>query len=113
MKFEKPQDELERIRDMLEEQRAVVMRTELEHERKDAFRKTFEARLIQSAGGKSQAEKTVNAQATKDWELFHRELIDLKKIAENERLKFELMDKEWLRVYANNKLDGHLMRRQG
>lgn len=115
MKFERStsHDELDRIQTMLDQQRVVVMRAELEYERFDVLRETLEARLIEDADGKSIAAKKNKAKAGQEWADLQKRLVDLKKIAENERMKFKLIDKEWLRVYSNNKLDGHVMKRQG
>lgn len=78
---------------------------------KEAERKTFEARLIQAASGKSHAEKTVNAQATDEWLNFHKSLARAESVYEFERFKLEILDKEWLAEYQQMKDDDRQIKR--
>lgn len=78
---------------------------------KESERKHFEAVLIRKAQGKSHAEKSINAQATSEWLEFHRELARLEAIFEFQKLKFEILDKEFLANYLTIKTDGPLVRK--
>lgn len=80
---------------------------------KEAERKHFEANLIKSAAGKSHAERVVNAQATSDWLVFHKDLARLQAVFEFQKLKYEILDKEFLAQYAANKMDSLMIKRQG
>lgn len=78
---------------------------------KDAEKKTFEARLIRDADGKSHAEKTVLAQATEDWLSFQKDLARLEAVFEFEKFKLEILEKEWLAEYASLKSDERQLKR--
>lgn len=78
---------------------------------KDAARKHFEARAIQSAPGKSHAERTVNAQATEDWRDYQMDVAQLEAAFEFEKLKYDILDKAWLAEYLGAKLDGDTIKR--
>ena len=80
---------------------------------KDAERKHFEARMVQSAGGKSHAERTVNAQAHPEWLEFQRELAALQGAYEFEKLKYEILDKAYLAEHATFKIEEGLIKRHG
>ena len=79
---------------------------------KEASRKYTEAVLIRQASGKSHAEKSINAQATKDWLEFHTELARLEAIFEFQKLKWEILDKEFMAQYLTLKTDPIMVRRQ-
>lgn len=96
----------------LEKQNEVVGIARNEFLAKEAERKTFEARLIQSASGKSHAEKCVNAQATEDWLEFHKALNRAKSVYEFQEFKLEILDKEWLGEYTSLKNDERQVKRQ-
>lgn len=112
MKFEKRTTALDDVRQMLEEQAIVLSRARDKYLAKEAERKHLEARLIQAAAGKSHAERTINAQASEDWLKFHKELARLESVFEFQKLKYELLDKEWLAQYMTAKLDDGLVKRQ-
>lgn len=78
---------------------------------KDAEKKTFEARLIKDAEGKSHAEKTILAQATDDWLHFQKDLRRLEAVFEFEKFKLEILEKEWLAEYASLKSDERQLKR--
>lgn len=80
---------------------------------KEAERKHFEAQLIASAEGKSNAEKTINAQATKDWAEFQQELAVLQNAFEFEKLRYDILDKAFQAEYLSAKLDAETIKRQG
>jgi hypothetical protein len=80
---------------------------------KEAERKHFEATLIRAAEGKSHAEKTVNAQATLEWVEFQVALARLEAVFEFQKLKYDVLDKEYQAAYLQLKLDGPLIRKQG
>ncbi len=78
---------------------------------KEAERKHFEASLIKGAPGKSHAERTVSAQSDKTWLDFHVALAKLESVFEFQKLKFEILDKEYLATYATFKIEERVMRR--
>lgn len=55
----------------------------------------------------------MNAQATNEWLDFDVELARLEAIYEFEKLKFEIMDKDWLDRYQANKFDAPIIKRYG
>lgn len=77
----------------------------------EAERKHFEARFICMAEGKSVAEKTINAQAGKDWLAFHENLARLQGAYEFERLKYEILDKAYLAEHATFKVEEGLIKK--
>lgn len=80
---------------------------------KEAERKHFEATLIQGAAGKSHAERLINAQATKEWLEFQKALARFQAVWEFQKLKYEVLDKEWLAQYATLKSDAQMIKRHG
>lgn len=93
-------------RDALTEARGVYLL-------KEGERKTFEARLIRDAQGKSQAEKTVGAQASEEWLVFHRELAVIENDYEHHKLRYDILDKAYLAEHLSAKLDSDTIKRQG
>lgn len=96
----------------LEAQGNALGRARNDYLRKEAVKRHFEATLVKKALGSSNAEKLVNAQAEKDWLLFHVQLARLEAIYEFQKLKFQVMEKEWLGEYATYKEDSSLIKRQ-
>lgn len=78
---------------------------------KDAEKRHFESKLIQKAQGKSHAEKAVNAQATEDWLKFHKELARLEAVLEFQKLKYQIIDREFLAEHLAMKLDAETIKR--
>lgn len=78
---------------------------------KEAERKHFEATLIQNAEGKSHAERTTNAQATEEWLSFHKDLARRQSVFEFQKLKFEILDKEFWAEYGSAKAEDKIIRR--
>lgn len=78
----------------------------------EAERKHYEAKLIRESSGRSHAEKVVEAQATEKWLIFHKELARLEAILEFQKLKYQILDKEWLAQHLSLKLDASTIRRQ-
>jgi hypothetical protein len=95
----------------LEKQNETLGRERNSYLLKEAERKHFESTLIKSAEGKSHAERVVNAQATAEWLKFSKELARLEAIYEFQKLKYEILDKEWLAQYAANKSDQGVIKR--
>lgn len=112
MKFEKRTNALDPYKEMLEAQAVVLSRARDLYLAKDAERKNFEAKLIDSASGKSHAERVIKAQATDAWLKFHKELARLTSVWEFQKLKYEILDKEWLAQYLTLKSDEGLIKRQ-
>lgn len=79
----------------------------------EAERKHFEACLIRDASGKSHAERVNVAQANGSWVIFHKKLARREAVYEFQKLKYEILDKEWLAQYLELKTDEGLVRRQG
>lgn len=77
----------------------------------EASRKSYEAQLTQKAEGKSQAEKLMNAMANPEWLKFHIELAKAHCDFEFEKLKYEILDKEYLAQYLSMKLDADSIKR--
>lgn len=102
---------LDDIKALLEAQGRVLSRARYEYLSKEAERKHREATLIKGAEGKSVAEKTLNAQATDDWLVFHRDLAKLEAIYEFERLKMELLRLEFQAQYLSLKQDQNQIER--
>lgn len=78
----------------------------------EAERKHFEAMLIAEAEGKSQTEKTTNAQAKQEWVQFHRDLARLENTYEFEKLRYDILDKAFQAAYLSLKLDAGEIKRQ-
>jgi len=78
---------------------------------KESERKHFEATLIQAASGKSHAEKTVNAQALPEYARFQKDLARLEAVFEFQKLKFEVLDKEFQAQYLQAKQDAPVIRK--
>ena len=72
---------------------------------REAERKHFESTLIQSSPGKSHAERVINAQATKEWVAFHKDLARLQAVFEFQKLKWDVLDREFLAQHLALKLD--------
>jgi len=75
-------------------------------------KKHFEAKLIQTAQGKSHAEREVNAQASIEWREFHKKLARALSIMEFQKLKYQILEKTWLTAYLDAKMDHQLIRKQ-
>jgi hypothetical protein len=106
-------NELERLTDALTQQNEIVGRARNAYLGKEAERKHFEAVLIRDAKGKSHAERMINAQATEQWLVFHKDLARLQAVYEFQKFKLEILDKEWLAQYMTQKTDAPVIRRHG
>lgn len=98
---------------ILGKQNVTLAKARYRYLRKEAARKHFESTLIKNAPGKSQAEKATHAQAQQEWLDFHCELAKLESVYEFERLKFEILSKEWQSQYLQMKLDESLIKKEG
>ncbi len=96
----------------LETQNAVLGKARNAYLLKEAERKHFEAVLIRKAEGKSHAERLVNAQSTEAWVNFQKDLARLEAVFEFQKLKYEILDKNWQAEYLGQKLDGSTIKRQ-
>lgn len=97
---------LDAVIESLSEQNVVVGRARNAYLAKESERKTFESRLIQTAEGKSQAEKLMNAQATNDWLEFAQKLARLESVYEFEKFKLTILDREYQAQYLEIKDNG-------
>lgn len=113
MKFEKRSNAMDSVRESLERQAIVLSRARHRFLIKEAERKHFEADLISKAEGRSHSERMINAQATEQWLKFHKDLARKEAIFEFQKLKYEILDKEWLAQYLALKSDESLIKRQG
>lgn len=104
-------NDLADLTEALNIQNATLSRARNLYLQKEAERKHFEAKMIQASDGKSHAERSMNAQATLAWLDFHKALARLEAIFEFEKLKYEILDKEWLAQYAANKMDSATIKR--
>lgn len=102
---------LDAVIESLSEQNVVVGRARHAYLAKESERKTFEARLTQTAEGKSQAEKLMNAQATEEWLEFHKALARLDAVYEFEKFKLDILDKEFMAQYLELKDNAQIVRR--
>lgn len=80
---------------------------------KEAERKHFESTLISLAVGKTHAEKSTRAQACDEWLDFHKALAKLESVYEFQKLKSEILSKEYQAQYLALKLDADLIKRNG
>lgn len=115
MKFQKGGIEtpLDPITQALELQNNTLGKARNDYLAKEAERKHFEATLITSVEGKSIAEKTIKAQAMPEWLQFAKDLARLEAVYEFQKLRYEILDKEWLAQYASMKLDERTIRKAG
>ncbi len=77
----------------------------------ESTRKHYEARLIAMAQGKSNAEKTINAQATESWRTLALSLARLEADLEFNKLKLSILSQEYQAVYLSLKIDSEVMRK--
>ena len=103
MKF--PANPLSLVLMALSEQGRTLSVSRFKYLSKEAERKTYEARLIKGAQGSSHAERTTNAQATEEWRKFHVELSRLESEFEFEKMKWEVLSREYLAQLLSLKLD--------
>jgi hypothetical protein len=98
---------------MLQKQNDTLGAARNEYLRKEACRKHHEATLIANAEGKSHAERTINAQATMLWLEFATDLARLESVFEFQKLKFEVLDREFTALYLEAKLNAPLIKKGG
>lgn len=101
------------IVDKLDAQNTVLGKARDAYLSKEAMRKHFEATLIKAADGKSHAERMVNAQADEQWLAFAKDLARLEAIFEFQKLKYEVLDKEYQALYLEHKLNAGVIRKGG
>lgn len=113
MKFEPQQTHsLSPILSVLEAQGKVLAKARHAYLLKEAERRHHEATLIKASEGKSTAEKTISAQATKEWLVFHQELARTESLYEFQRLKYSVLEKEFQAIYLELKIDSESIKRQ-
>ncbi len=98
-------DELQRIIRMLYHQNDVLGVARFKYLDMEAERKHFEATIISGLGGVSHAARTAAAQAMQPWLDFHKKLARLEAEYEFQKLKYEVLGKEFLAVHLTLKLD--------
>jgi hypothetical protein len=72
----------------------------------------FEATLMMSVEGKSQAEREMKAMASKEWLEFHKALARLEAIYEFQKLKFSVLEKEYFAQHQQLSLDQGLIKKE-
>lgn len=96
----------------LEAHNEVLAQARHRYLRHEAQRKHKEALWIKEAVGKSHAERVVNAQANPEWLMFYVEQSRLEAVYEFQKMKMEILNKEWLAQYLEQKLDQGLIGKQ-
>lgn len=106
-------EQLQRIIAMLLRQNETLGKARFDYLDMEAERKHFEGNAIKSAGGMniSHAQATTWAQSTKEWLDFHKKLARLEAIFEFEKLKFEVLSKEFLAIHLSLKLDHETLKK--
>lgn len=79
---------------------------------KKAERDHFEATLVKSSPGESNAEKVMNAKATSEWLNFHKILNRLEAEYEFFKLQFRVLELEYQAQYLEQKLDQGMIRKE-
>ena len=105
--------ELKKIVDMLYHQNDTLGKARFAYLDKEAERRHFESTLIQATNGKSHAERTVGAQASEEWLEFHKRLARLESEFEFQKLKYGILEKEFLATHLTLKLDASTMSKGG
>ncbi len=106
--------ELKKIILMLQTQNDVLSRARYEYLTKEAERKHFEARLVMAEAGiekQSHALSLSKAQASDTWLKFQQDLAKLQSVFEFQKLKYEILDKEFLAVYGTMKIEAQTISR--
>ncbi len=97
--------ELRECLNRLEALNDTLGRSRFSYLTKEAERKHFEASLVRNAAGKSHAEKLVSAQSSEQWLRFHKDLARLESVYEFQKFKMEILNKEYLAIYATYKVE--------
>ncbi len=104
-------EQLERIIQLLHKQNDLLGKARFEYLDMEATRKFHEATMVQRSLGKSHAEKLTNAQSQAEWLEFHKKLARLEAIFEFEKLKLEVLTKEFLAIHLTLKLDSEMLKK--
>lgn len=97
-------DKLEKQNDLLGKARNAFLMVESE-------KKHFEATLVQQSQAKSHADRVTDAHSSEKWLAFHKNLARLQAVYEFQKLKFEILNKEYLAEHLSLKLDATVMGR--
>lgn len=95
----------------LNEQNDILGRVRDKYLKSESTRKHYEAKLIIGATGKSHAEKVTNAQGTEDWRKLEFDIAALESSYEFNKLKLEVLNKEYLALHLSLKIDSEVMRK--
>lgn len=112
MKSHSKEHALAEIIAMLQKQNDTLGAARNAYLAKEAERKHYEATLIAGAQGKSHAERAINAQATLAWLEFAKDLARLEAVFEFQKLKYDVLDKEFQALYLEAKFNAPVIRRQ-
>lgn len=104
--------ELHTVLTKLERQCEVLGIARNDYLSKESERKHFEAKLIKEARGKSHAERVTEAQSLDLWLEFHKKLARLEAIYEFQKLKFEVLSKEYQAIYLELKIEHQVIQKQ-
>ncbi len=102
---------LKEINQMLSNQATRLSKARFDYLRLDAERQSHEALLIKNANGKSHAEKVTNARADESWVIFLRKLARAEAVFEFEKLKFSILEREWLAIHQSLKMDNGMIKK--
>lgn len=103
--------DLRNIIQMLHKQNDLLGKARFEYLTQEAERKHFEATLVRDTMGKSHAERLTLAQGSEVWLGFHKKLARLESEFEFQKLKFQVLEKEFLAVHLTLKLDAETIRK--
>ncbi len=79
---------------------------------KKAESEHFDSKLAESSPGKSNAERTTRAKATKQYLEFHLDLARLESVLKFLEMKFKIMEKEYQSQYQETGLNEGLIRKE-
>lgn len=106
-------DPLRALTEKLDLQNDTLGKARFDYLSKEAERKHFESTIILNSLGRSHAERLVQAQGSTEWLEFHQALARLEAIYEFQRLKFEVLGKEWQAEYLTLKVNSEVIKKQG
>lgn len=77
----------------------------------ESCRKHYEAKMVARATGKSHAERLVAAQASDSWRHQALRIAQFESSYEFEKLKLDILSKEYMALYLSFKIDNEVMRK--
>jgi hypothetical protein len=104
---------LDTITQALEVQNNLLGKNRAEYLAKEVELEHLENKWADELEGESQAARERKVKASERWLKLASEVARLKAIFEFQKLRYEILDKEWLAQYASMKLDERTIRKQG